>query len=49
MLGISASILFGDTSNPVTNCYDDANVLNIAYALESTMNYKGMIVGEHHE
>ena len=31
--------------NITGNCYDDANVLNIAYALESTMNYKGMIAG----
>lgn len=27
------------------NCYDDENVLNIAYALESAMNYKGQIAG----
>lgn len=27
-------------------CYDDANVLNIAYALESTMEYKGQIAKE---
>ena len=31
--------------NITGNCYDDANVLNIAYALESTMNYKGQIAG----
>ena len=31
-------------------CYDDANVLNIAYAIESTMNYKNQIAGgNHHE
>ena len=35
--------------NITGNCYDDANVLNIAYALESTMNYKNMIAGDHHE
>ena len=29
--------------NLTGNCYDDANVLNIAYALESTMEYKDMI------
>ena len=29
--------------NITGNCYDDENVLNIAYALESSMNYKGMI------
>lgn len=28
------------------NCYDDANVLNIAYALESAMDYKGQVVKE---
>lgn len=27
-------------------CYDDANVLNIAYAIESSMNYKGQISKE---
>ena len=32
--------------NITGNCYDDANVLNIAYALESTMNYKGQIAKE---
>ena len=31
--------------NITGNCYDDQNVLNIAYALESTMNYKGQIAG----
>ena len=31
--------------NITGNCYDDANVLNIAYALESVMTYKGQIVG----
>ena len=31
--------------NLTGNCYDDANVLNIAYALESLMDYKDMIVG----
>ena len=35
--------------NITGNCYDDANVLNIAYALESTMNYKNMIVGDTRE
>lgn len=28
------------------NCYDDVNVLNIAYALESSMNYKNQIAKE---
>ena len=28
------------------NCYDDENVLNIAYALESNMEYKGQIARE---
>lgn len=32
--------------NITGNCYDDANVLNIAYALESTMDYKGQIAKE---
>ena len=32
--------------NITGNCYDDANVLNIAYAIESTMNYKGQIAKE---
>lgn len=32
--------------NITGNCYDDANVLNLAYALESTMNYKGQIAKE---
>ena len=32
--------------NITGNCYDDANVLNIAYALESNMNYKNMIAKE---
>ena len=32
--------------NITGNCYDDANVLNIAYALESTMEYKGQIAKE---
>ena len=31
--------------NITGNCYDDQNVLNIAYALEGTMNYKGQIAG----
>ena len=31
--------------NITGNCYDDANVLNIAYALESSMSYKGQIAG----
>ncbi len=31
--------------NITGNCYDDENVLNIAYALESTMNYKNQIAG----
>ena len=35
--------------NITGNCYDDANVLNIAYALESQMNYKNMIVGDKDE
>lgn len=29
--------------NITGNCYDDANILNIAYALESKMPYKGQI------
>lgn len=32
--------------NITGNCYDDINVLNIAYALESKMNYKGQIAKE---
>ena len=32
--------------NITGNCYDDANVLNIAYAIESTMNYKNQIAKE---
>ena len=32
--------------NLTGNCYDDANVLNIAYAIENTMNYKNQIAGE---
>ena len=32
--------------NITGNCYDDANVLNIAYALESNMTYKGQIAKE---
>ena len=32
--------------NITGNCYDDANVLNIAYALESVMDYKGQIAKE---
>ena len=32
--------------NITGNCYDDENVLNIAYALESTMSYKGQIAKE---
>lgn len=32
--------------NITGNCYDDANVLNIAYALEGQMNYKGQIAKE---
>ena len=35
--------------NITGNCFDDANILNIAYALESTMNYKDMVVGDTHE
>ncbi len=35
--------------NITGNCYDDANILNIAFALESQMNYKGMIAGGYHE
>ena len=30
--------------NITGNCYDDVNVLNIAYKLESLMNYKDMVV-----
>lgn len=32
--------------NITGNCYDDENVLNIAYALESTMDYKNQIAKE---
>ena len=32
--------------NVTGKCYDDANVLNIAYALESSMNYKGQTASE---
>jgi len=32
--------------NITGNCYDDENVLNIAYALESSMDYKGQIAKE---
>ncbi len=36
--------------NITGNCYDDANVLNIAYALESAMDYKDQIAKEvHHD
>ncbi|MBQ7136590.1 MAG: Asp-tRNA(Asn)/Glu-tRNA(Gln) amidotransferase subunit GatA [Bacilli bacterium] len=31
--------------NITGNCYDDINVLNIAYSLEINMNYKGQIAG----
>ena len=31
--------------NITGNCYDDANVLNIAYALENSMPYKNQIAG----
>ena len=32
--------------NITGNCYDDINVLNIAYALEGQMNYKNQIAKE---
>ena len=32
--------------NITGKCYDDENVLNIAYALESSMEYKGQIAKE---
>ena len=32
--------------NITGNCYDDANILNIAYALESKMDYKNQIAKE---
>ena len=32
--------------NITGNCYEDEKVLNIAYALESAMNYKGQVVKE---
>lgn len=32
--------------NITGNCYDDANVLNIAYAIESAMDYKNQIAKE---
>lgn len=31
--------------NITGKCYDDANILNIAYAIENTMNYKNQIAG----
>ena len=34
--------------NITGKCYDDENILNIAYTLESEMNYKGQIAGEKH-
>lgn len=33
--------------NITGNCYDDENVLNIAYAIEGTMNYKNQIAKEY--
>ena len=35
--------------NITSNNYKDQDVLNIAYLLESKMNYKGMIAGGYHE
>ena len=36
--------------NITGKCYDDSNVLNIAYAIEGTMNYKNQIAKEvNHE
>ena len=32
--------------NITGNCYDDANVLNIAYALEKSFDYKNQIAKE---
>ena len=32
--------------NITGNCYDDINVLNIAYSLESNMNYKNQTAKE---
>ena len=32
--------------NITGNCYDDENILNIAYTLESLMSYKGQIAKE---
>ena len=32
--------------NITGNCYDDENILNIAYAFESSMNYKNQIAKE---
>ena len=34
--------------NITGNCYDDANVLNIAFAIESSMDYKNQIAKEAH-
>ena len=34
--------------NITGNCYDDINVLNIAYSLENSMEYKGQIAKEVH-
>ena len=34
--------------NITGNCYDDSNVLNIAYAIESSMDYKNQIAKEAH-
>lgn len=42
--GFVASLPVG--VNITGNCYDDENVLNIAYALESSMHYKGQVVKE---
>ena len=35
--------------NITSKCYDDINVLNIAYALESKMNYVGQVAGGKNE
>ena len=49
-MGIHQSYLFVNGLpvgvNITGNCYKDADVLNIAYALESKMDYKGQIAKE---
>ena len=35
--------------NITSNCYDDANLLNIAYALEEKLGYRNLIAGGKYE